>query len=187
MNFLHSLLHSGKLGEPFYYVSRALLAQRWVDSSMPPENMAAEMQAFFILPVHRADNSVQEITLPHIPPTIVEFPRPRCHPRPKSESQCSPVSHFQTSNPNADDTEIVSDTASQDAATDRSGPTIKTILAEQSSDFSCVEYVIVSDDITRIQKAVKKWTDDGNVDWIITTGGTGLGVRDKTPEVCTRK
>lgn len=41
----------------------------------------------------------------------------------------------------------------------------------------------MSDDIQAIQKTVKKWAGGGEVDWIITTGGTGFGIKDKTPEV----
>ncbi|THU91892.1 hypothetical protein K435DRAFT_829769 [Dendrothele bispora CBS 962.96] len=75
----------------------------------------------------------------------------------------------------------VSDTASGDSAADKSGPTIKEIFGNRPG-FECVESLIVPDEITLIQKTVKKWVDNGNVDWIITTGGTGFGVRDRTPE-----
>jgi len=41
---------------------------------------------------------------------------------------------------------------------------------------------IVVDDIERIRAQVKAWTTSGDVDAIITTGGTGLTGRDVTPE-----
>ncbi|TFK62716.1 molybdenum cofactor biosynthesis protein [Pluteus cervinus] len=75
----------------------------------------------------------------------------------------------------------ISDTASRDASADRSGPTIKEIVGSKPG-FVCNEHLIVSDDISEIQQIVKRWTSTGEVDWIITTGGTGFGVRDTTPE-----
>jgi gephyrin len=76
---------------------------------------------------------------------------------------------------------VVSDTAAIDATADQSGPTIQQILQEHG--FDCRSPIIVPDDETRIQSFVKDCSERGNVDWIITTGGTGFGVRDKTPEV----
>lgn len=37
--------------------------------------------------------------------------------------------------------------------------------------------------IPAIQNVVGQWCSQDDVDWIITTGGTGFGVRDLTPEV----
>ncbi|KAJ3568822.1 hypothetical protein NP233_g5466 [Leucocoprinus birnbaumii] len=84
----------------------------------------------------------------------------------------------------------VSDTASKDASADRSGPTIIDILnARDSYQLANKDgsqeyfYKIVPDDIDQIQATVKNWTDgEDHVDWVITTGGTGFGVRDVTPE-----
>ncbi|KAJ6464590.1 MoaB/Mog domain-containing protein [Mycena sanguinolenta] len=75
----------------------------------------------------------------------------------------------------------VSDTASADSTADKSGPAIREILGQNGS-FSCNDHRIVTDDVQSIQNAVKGWCDRGDVDWIITTGGTGFGVRDQTPE-----
>ncbi|ESK81646.1 molybdenum cofactor biosynthesis protein [Moniliophthora roreri MCA 2997] len=76
----------------------------------------------------------------------------------------------------------VSDTASSDASADKSGPTIREIFNQDSSKFQCVQDQIVPDEGPSIQRAVKAWVDSGGVDWIVTTGGTGFGVRDCTPE-----
>ncbi|KAJ1308439.1 hypothetical protein OPQ81_004144 [Rhizoctonia solani] len=78
----------------------------------------------------------------------------------------------------------VSDTASKDAQQDRSGQVIREILSNQSSScrFSVDAPVIVPDNIGLIQSAVKGWSIGGLYDWIITTGGTGFGQRDLTPE-----
>lgn len=40
----------------------------------------------------------------------------------------------------------------------------------------------VRDDVAAIRAQVRGWTDDGGVDVIISTGGTGLTGRDVTPE-----
>ena len=75
----------------------------------------------------------------------------------------------------------VSDTASTDASADKSGPAILEILKQ--NQMQCVQHVILPDDESQIHEVVKTWTEDGVVDWIITTGGTGFGLRDRTPEV----
>ncbi|CAE6442420.1 unnamed protein product [Rhizoctonia solani] len=77
-----------------------------------------------------------------------------------------------------------SDTASKDAQQDRSGPVIRDILSDHSStcQFSVDAPVIVPDNVGLIQSAVKGWSIGGLYDWVITTGGTGFGPRDLTPE-----
>ncbi|KAL1939973.1 hypothetical protein VTO73DRAFT_9308 [Trametes versicolor] len=74
----------------------------------------------------------------------------------------------------------VSDTASADASADRSGPTIQSVLTQNG--FVCRHLVIVPDDEISIRTVVLGWCDSGDIDWIVTTGGTGFGVRDRTPE-----
>ncbi|KAJ6532257.1 MoaB/Mog domain-containing protein [Mycena vulgaris] len=75
----------------------------------------------------------------------------------------------------------VSDTASANSSADKSGPAIREILG-RSESFLCAHDQIVADDVSAIQAAVNAWCSSGDVDWIITTGGTGFGVRDQTPE-----
>jgi len=41
---------------------------------------------------------------------------------------------------------------------------------------------IVKDDVNTIRSQVKAWTTSGEVDAIVTTGGTGITGRDVTPE-----
>ncbi|KAG1892013.1 MoaB/Mog domain-containing protein [Suillus subluteus] len=76
----------------------------------------------------------------------------------------------------------VSDTASVDAAADRSGPTIQEIVRQRGH--GCTRSAILPDDEQQIRETVKNWCYDveNAVDWIISTGGTGFGVRDRTPE-----
>ncbi|KAG6897611.1 hypothetical protein C0992_013051 [Termitomyces sp. T32_za158] len=76
----------------------------------------------------------------------------------------------------------VSDTASRGLAEDKSGPSIQEIVKSQGPRYTCSESACIPDDISQIQATVKKWAEQGDIDWIITTGGTGFGVRDITPE-----
>ncbi|KAF8607848.1 hypothetical protein BDV93DRAFT_519847 [Ceratobasidium sp. AG-I] len=78
----------------------------------------------------------------------------------------------------------VSDTASQDPLQDKSGPIIRDILTNTDSglQFTVDALVIVPDNVGLIQSVIKGWTIGGLYDWIITTGGTGFGTRDVTPE-----
>ena len=74
----------------------------------------------------------------------------------------------------------VSDRSSQSERVDKSGPAIQEIL--QSIDAEVKEYRIVPDEQDIIAQTLRELSDDVGVDLIITTGGTGLGPRDVTPE-----
>lgn len=63
---------------------------------------------------------------------------------------------------------------------DESGKTIRDRLS--SLDSRIVKYEVIPDEKDVIASKLTEWTDEGNVDVIITTGGTGLGPRDVTPE-----
>jgi len=63
---------------------------------------------------------------------------------------------------------------------DESGKTIRERLS--SLDSRIVKYEVVPDEKDVIASKLTEWADEGNVDVIITTGGTGLGPRDVTPE-----
>ncbi len=49
-------------------------------------------------------------------------------------------------------------------------------------DGQLVRHEIVPDELEVIANKLTEWADDGSVDIILTTGGTGLGPRDVTPE-----
>ena len=49
-------------------------------------------------------------------------------------------------------------------------------------DFNQKYRDIVPDEIELISAKLREWCDSGDVDLILTTGGTGLGPRDVTPE-----
>ncbi|KZT66051.1 hypothetical protein DAEQUDRAFT_489147 [Daedalea quercina L-15889] len=74
----------------------------------------------------------------------------------------------------------VSDTAAADTSLDESGPTIRETLA--GAGYECKYLLVVPDDELRIRHTVQTWADQRDVDWIVTTGGTGFGGRDRTPE-----
>ncbi|KAF8841581.1 hypothetical protein BDN67DRAFT_967000 [Paxillus ammoniavirescens] len=74
----------------------------------------------------------------------------------------------------------VSDSASSHKTQDHSGPEIQNIL--QQHGYHDISMTILPDDEAQIREIVKGKSEEGMVDWIITTGGTGFGVRDRTPE-----
>lgn len=71
-------------------------------------------------------------------------------------------------------------TDSRDKNLDKSGKII--INALKKYDFNLVEYKIVPDNTTTIEDTLRYFTDKLSVDIIISTGGTGVGNRDNTPE-----
>jgi len=73
----------------------------------------------------------------------------------------------------------VSDRASKGIYDDKSGPAIVSILREHFPE-ALFHSRIVSDDADEILQAFRAGED---YDLIITTGGTGLGPRDNTPDV----
>jgi len=74
----------------------------------------------------------------------------------------------------------VSDKGSRGQRYDESGLTIRERVS--LLDSHVVKYEIVPDEMDIITSKLKEWADEGNVDVILTTGGTGLGPRDITPE-----
>lgn len=63
---------------------------------------------------------------------------------------------------------------------DTSGARLKELL--ESSGASVVEHRVVSDELNSIAAELESLTDRSEITLIITTGGTGLGPRDNTPE-----
>lgn len=53
-------------------------------------------------------------------------------------------------------------------------------------DYEEVRYEIVADDADTITDRIRTWADSGEVDLIVTTGGTGMGRQDVTPEAARR-
>ncbi|CAI8014954.1 Gephyrin [Geodia barretti] len=65
---------------------------------------------------------------------------------------------------------------------DTSGDKIKELLPPP--DYELVRYEVVSDDKDMIAQRMAEWADAPDVNFIVSTGGTGLGPRDVTPEAC---
>ncbi len=82
----------------------------------------------------------------------------------------------------------ISDTCSQGNREDVSGQTIAEMLTKDK--FEICEKKIIPDDLQTIADELKRFSDEAGVDVVLTTGGTGLGPRDVTPEatasVCQR-
>ena len=74
----------------------------------------------------------------------------------------------------------VSDSGSRGDRQDTSGPAIARMLEPLGAEI--VEKAIVPDEPDQITAQLRAWLDDSTVNLIITTGGTGLGPRDITPE-----
>jgi molybdenum cofactor synthesis domain-containing protein len=65
---------------------------------------------------------------------------------------------------------------------DASGQAIQELLCPP--DYATVRYQVVPDDREVIARRMAQWADDPEVDLIVSTGGTGLGRQDVTPEAC---
>lgn len=72
----------------------------------------------------------------------------------------------------------ISDTRAEE--TDRSGALLVERLTGAGHELA--GKAIVADEIEEIQARVRAWSEDPDVDVIITTGGTGFAPRDVTPE-----
>ena len=74
----------------------------------------------------------------------------------------------------------VSDLGAQGRREDRSGDAILEWAAARGYEIAVRS--IVPDETTLIAGKLARWADSGEVDAILTTGGTGLASRDVTPE-----
>ena len=74
----------------------------------------------------------------------------------------------------------VSDTGSKGERSDSSGDVIVEMMTE--AGFAQVQRAIVPDEVDQIRKCLREWCDSAAADVVVTTGGTGLGPRDVTPE-----
>ncbi len=73
---------------------------------------------------------------------------------------------------------VISDT--RDEETDTTGPLLTDRIRE--AGFEPSGHAIVLDDVEAIRAKVLEWVATGQIDAIVTTGGTGITGRDVTPE-----
>jgi molybdenum cofactor synthesis domain-containing protein len=79
---------------------------------------------------------------------------------------------------------VLSDSISRGKNPDASGKAIQRRLT--GAGFRVVERKVVPDDSRTIEKTLMRYADSLALDLVITTGGTGFGPRDVTPEATTR-
>ena len=74
----------------------------------------------------------------------------------------------------------ISDTVAKGERQDLSGPAV--VVACHKLGWEVTSALRVSDDAANIREQLRELADSGRVDVILTTGGTGIGPRDNTPE-----
>jgi molybdenum cofactor synthesis domain-containing protein len=75
----------------------------------------------------------------------------------------------------------ISDRGSMGAYEDKSGPVIRQLVVEKLNGL-VERTAIIPDEIEIIRDTLREWVDEHHLDLIFTTGGTGFGPRDVTPE-----
>ena len=74
----------------------------------------------------------------------------------------------------------VSDRSAQGERPDLSGPAL--VEAVQTEGWEVVRQDVLPDDLESISVKLAAWADSGELDVLLTTGGTGFSRRDVTPE-----
>lgn len=74
----------------------------------------------------------------------------------------------------------VSDRGARGARDDSAVQALREVLAR--GPFVEVDYDLVPDEQARIRAKLRLWSDRDGVDLVLTCGGTGLSLRDRTPE-----
>ncbi len=77
-----------------------------------------------------------------------------------------------------------SDACSIGEREDESGAALVTLLTELGAEIVAKE--IVNDDLEPLADKLREYADRDEVNLIVTTGGTGFGPRDNTPEATLR-
>lgn len=73
---------------------------------------------------------------------------------------------------------ISSDRSAAGEREDATGPQLRRLVQENGGE--CLEVTVVPDDRARIREQLFTWAERGDVDVILTSGGTGIGSRDVT-------
>jgi molybdenum cofactor synthesis domain-containing protein len=74
----------------------------------------------------------------------------------------------------------VSDRSSRGERPDTSGPLLVEAILKRN--WRVVRTAVVPDDFITLVNLFKEWADSGEMDVLLSTGGTGFGLRDITPE-----
>jgi len=74
----------------------------------------------------------------------------------------------------------MSDKGSRGEREDKSAGAIREVIGSQG--WKVTSYRIIPDDLDTIQETLINYCDQECLDLVLTTGGTGLGPRDNTPE-----
>lgn len=74
----------------------------------------------------------------------------------------------------------LSDRSSRGERADSSGPALAALI--EAGGWSVARQSLLPDEESAIREALVEWSDSGEVDVILTTGGTGFSSRDITPE-----
>jgi molybdopterin adenylyltransferase len=75
---------------------------------------------------------------------------------------------------------VLSDLATRGEREDRSGPAVRELLELHGWQVTALE--VLPDEFDQIRDRLIAWTDSEDCDAIFTSGGTGVGPRDVTPE-----
>ena len=73
-----------------------------------------------------------------------------------------------------------SDRCSRGERQDQTSPALEQAI--RSANWTVLRVAVVPDDLDMIKHTLITWSDGGNFDIILTTGGTGFSPRDNTPE-----
>jgi molybdenum cofactor synthesis domain-containing protein len=73
-----------------------------------------------------------------------------------------------------------SDRSARGERPDLSGPALAELIASQG--WEVVYQAVLPDDLTALRETLSAWAGRGDLDIILTTGGTGFSPRDVTPE-----
>ena len=73
-----------------------------------------------------------------------------------------------------------SDRSARGERADASGPALANLI--QAEGWLLVKEALLPDEESAIRETLANWADSGDIDVILTTGGTGFSLRDVTPE-----
>lgn len=76
----------------------------------------------------------------------------------------------------------ISDRASAGVYADCSGPEIERLLRGEFGETTAFLAAVVPDEVPAIVARLRAFADEEQCDLVVTTGGTGIGERDVTPE-----